>query len=173
MVDRAGCRVASVPGLLLIGLTGHDFHERGLSFISALLRREGVRFVGRIEKRDGSGAFLKFLRECDLGCLFSNNEALGISTLEFLRAGVPVAGFAHQGLADTLPPDAGFRFPLHTSVSAVADELEIYLHDETRCTREAYIGPIGPYGRTVRRGPGWRNKGKRRNSGSGCERIGG
>lgn len=139
----------------ILGFVGQDWCRKGLPFLvevrdelvrrgwntlvqaagaapEELARRDGVRFVGRIGKRDGSGEFLKFLRQCDLGCLFSTNEALGISTLEFLRAGVPVAGFAHQGLADTVPPDAGFRFPLHASASAVADELETYLRDEAR-----------------------------------------
>ena len=33
-----------------------------------------------------------------------------MSVLEFLRAGVPVAGYAVEGPAETLPPDAGLRF---------------------------------------------------------------
>ena len=97
-----------------------------------LTRQPGVRFVGRIDKAREPGAFVRFLLGCDVGCLFSDNEALGISTLEFLRAGVPVAGFAHQGLDDTLPPDAGFRFSPGASAEEAADALDGYLWDEAR-----------------------------------------
>jgi len=139
----------------VLGFVGMDWRRKGLPFLievrddlcrrgwktvvlaagdvpADLAHRAGVRFVGRIDKRNEPGAFLSFLRQCDLGCLFSTNEALGISTLEFLRAGVPVAGFAHQGLADTLPPDAGFRFLPTASPSDVADHFEQYLMDEPR-----------------------------------------
>jgi glycosyltransferase involved in cell wall biosynthesis len=93
-------------------------------------RQAGVRFVGFINKRTEAGKFVEFLVGCDVGCLFSRREALGISTLEFLRAGVPVAGFAHEGVADTIPPDAGFRFELSASARDIADRLEEYLRDE-------------------------------------------
>lgn len=93
-------------------------------------RRVGVRFVGFINKQAEAGKFVGFLAGCDVGCLFSRKEALGISTLEFLRAGVPVAGFVHEGVADTLPPDAGFRFELSASARDIADRLEDYLRDE-------------------------------------------
>jgi len=95
-----------------------------------LKRNEGVEFVGFIDKSLKADRFLQFLTACDVGCLFSDREALGISTLEFLRAGTPVAGFAHEGPADTLPPDAGFRFPLGASAIEIADCFESYLRNE-------------------------------------------
>jgi glycosyltransferase involved in cell wall biosynthesis len=95
-----------------------------------LASRKGVKFAGYIDKRTNPEAFLRFLTSTDLGCLFSEHEALGISTLEFLRAGVPVAGYAHEGMADTLPPDAGFRFKQGDSAVLVAEQLEAYLKDE-------------------------------------------
>lgn len=139
----------------VLGFVGMDWRRKGLPLIvdvraelarrgwkvlvlaagdapERLTRRPGVRFVGRIDKAREPGAFLRFLLGCDVGCLFSGNEALGISTLEFLRAGVPVAGFAHQGLDDTLPPDAGFRFPPGAAAGEVADVFDAYLRDETR-----------------------------------------
>lgn len=139
----------------VLGFVGMDWRRKGLGLIvdvrdalarrgwktlvlaageapEELTRRPGVRFMGRIDKAHEPTAFLRFLLGCDVGCLFSNNEALGISTLEFLRAGVPVAGFAHQGLADTLPPDAGFRFDLNTDAIQIADVFEAYLRDEAR-----------------------------------------
>ena len=99
---------------------------------SELTQRPGVRFVGRIDKARDPGTFLQFLLGCDVGCLFSGNEALGISTLEFLRAGVPVAGFAHQGLDDTLPPDAGFRFSPEATAPEVAAVFDSYLRNEAQ-----------------------------------------
>lgn len=97
-----------------------------------LQRREGVEFAGFIDKCSDPASFLNFLTACDVGCLFSEREAFGISILEFLRAGVPVAGFAHEGPADSLPPDAGFRFSLGTGTVAVADQFEKYLQDELK-----------------------------------------
>jgi glycosyltransferase involved in cell wall biosynthesis len=139
----------------VLGFVGMDWKRKGLEFLVSvrdnlakrgyrtlimaagnaprdLRERRGVQFVGRIDKYNDQVAFLRFLTACDLGCLFSTNESLGISTLEFLRAGVPVAGFAHQGLEDTLPPDAGFRFPLGTSSAEVVDVFEAYLRDEAQ-----------------------------------------
>ena len=114
---RRGWRVA----VHAAGLTTHMFEGR-----------TGLRNVGFIHKLEDPARFLAFLVGCDLGCLFSQREALGISTLEFLRAGVPVAGFAHEGIADTLPPDAGFRFDLSQSISEKADILDDYLKDEAK-----------------------------------------
>ncbi len=117
----------------VLGFVGKDWQRKGLPLLVAvrhelarrgwkasvhaagnapleMARASGVRFVGFIDKHRDPARFLKFITGCDVGCLFSDREALGISTLEFLRAGVPVAGFAHEGPADTLPPDAGFRF---------------------------------------------------------------
>lgn len=140
----------------VLGFVGMDWQRKGLPFMvevrdllaargwrvkvqaagaapQELADREGVNFVGQIDKSGAQGDhFFRFLKACDIGCLFSRAEALGISTLEFLRAGVPVAGFAHQGLADTLPPDAGFRFPLEASAADVADTFEVYLRDEAK-----------------------------------------
>lgn len=138
-----------------LGFVGKDWRRKGLPFVievhlalsrrgwktrvlaageapSELRRTPGVEFVGFLDKQRNPRSFLEFLAKCDVGCLFSDREALGISTLEFLRAGVPVAGFAHEGPADTLPPDAGFRFPLGASVEIVTDEFESYLRDKAR-----------------------------------------
>ncbi len=97
---------------------------------SDLRRTRGVVYAGHVNKDRESRRFLELLSSCDLGCLFSEREALGISTLEFLRAGVPVAGFDLEGMADTIPPDAGLRFAAGSSVEAVADRLEEYLQSE-------------------------------------------
>ncbi len=102
----------------------------------ALARREGVEFVGFLDKRVDPAAYPRFLAGCDLGCLFSEREALGLSVLEFLRAGVPVAGYAAEGPAETLPPDAGVRFAPGAPAERIADGLEAFFTDPNRpaCT---------------------------------------
>jgi glycosyltransferase involved in cell wall biosynthesis len=144
------------PGVdrpFVLGFVGKDWARKGLPVVcdvrdrlaargwraavraagyapSALAGRAGVEFVGFIDKRDGTARFADFLAGCDVGCLFSAREALGISTLEFLRVGVPVAGYALEGPADTLPADAGFRFPASATVGETADRFDAYLRDE-------------------------------------------
>jgi glycosyltransferase involved in cell wall biosynthesis len=144
------------PGLdrpLVLGFVGKDWKRKGLRFllqVRAMLERMGlhavVRCAGRcpaelddeggleyagfIDKRRDVGRFLEFVAGCDLGCLFSEHEPLGISTLEFLRAGVPVAGFTVEGVADTVPPDAGFRFEPGTGAEAVASALRAVFLDD-------------------------------------------
>ena len=84
---------------------------------------------GFIDKAREPRRFIDFLQGCDLGCLFSSREALGISTLEFLRVGVPVAGFAHEGMADTLLPGRSLRFASDAGAESVADTLAAALRD--------------------------------------------
>jgi len=150
-----------VPGKerpLVLGFVGKDWQRKGLPFLlqvrnelermgfpavvraaghcpKELRRTAGLEFVGFIDKAVAPGTFLEFLASCDLGCLFSEREPLGISTLEFLRAGVPVAGFAIEGLADTLPPDAGFRFPPASPACDVAETLRIVFTDHNAVAR--------------------------------------
>ncbi|MCW1887316.1 glycosyltransferase family 4 protein [Luteolibacter flavescens] len=152
-VSRAG-----VERPFTLGFVGKDWLRKGLMLVIAvrdelarrgwqvqvraagdapheLQRREGVEFAGFIDKSRNPEDFVRFLASCDLGCLFSEREALGISTLEFLRVGVPVAGFAHEGMADTLPLDAGFRFESGSDCRSIADAVEYYLQDEVRQAR--------------------------------------
>jgi len=144
---------AGVERDFVLGFVGKDWKRKGLPLIiqvrdelvrrgwkakvlaagnapPELTNRAGVEFVGFIDKRSDPATFLRFLSACDVGCLFSEREALGISSLEFLRAGVPVAGFAHEGPADTVPPDAGFRFQVDDSVVTISERLGLYLQDE-------------------------------------------
>jgi len=144
---------AGIDRDFILGFVGKDWKRKGLPIIiqirdelalrgwkakvlaagnapSELANRAGVEFVGFIDKRSDPAAFLRFLSACDVGCLFSEREALGISPLEFLRAGVPVAAYAHEGPADTIPPDAGFRFELEDTPTAIADRLAAHLEDE-------------------------------------------
>ena len=138
-----------------LGFIGKDWQRKGLPLIldvrdelerrgwrtrvlaaggapTDLIGRKGLEFAGYIDKKTDPGGFLAFLSRCDVGCLFSGQEALGISILEFLRAGIPVAGFDHEGMADTIPPDAGFRFTREASASEIADRFDDYLKNEGR-----------------------------------------
>lgn len=137
-----------------LGFIGKDWQRKGLPYLldlrdqlarrgwrvrvlaagsapPELMTRPGLEFAGYLDKQTNASGFLQFLSRCDLGCLFSEREALGISTLEFLRAGIPVAGFAHEGMADTLPPNAGFRFAPGTPHQVAADQIEAYLENES------------------------------------------
>lgn len=138
----------------VLGFVGKDWRRKGLAVVCdirdslvkrgwkvvvravgnaprELCSRAGIEFLGHIDKRNNQEGFVKFLTSCDLGCLFSDREALGISTLEFLRTGIPVAGYAIQGPAETLPHDAGFRFRAGTPTDEIAGILAAYLEDET------------------------------------------
>ena len=140
---------AGYPGQdrrLRLGFVGKDWKRKGLPFlllvradlerrgVPAVVRcagncpkefssQPGIEYVGFIDKARRPAEFIKFLTDCDVGCLFSEQEPLGISTLEFLRAGVPVAGFMLEGVADTVPPDAGFRFSPTAKPAEVASVL--------------------------------------------------
>ncbi len=138
-----------------LGFVGKDWKRKGLPLLISVNRElqrrgwltkvlvvgdapfeirnsPGVEFSGFIDKGIHHHEFLRLLSSCDIGCLFSEREALGISTLEFLRAGIPVAGFDHEGTADTIPPDAGFRFAHGDPVTTIADRLDEYLGNESR-----------------------------------------
>lgn len=135
---------------LVLGFIGKDWKRKGLPLLlqvrdilaargykvmikaigncpEELRESPGLHYTGFINKAHSTSDFIDFLCSCDLGCLFSKTEALGISTLEFLRAGVPVAGFYHQGLKDTLLPDASLRFDLDSSAEVIANQLETYI----------------------------------------------
>lgn len=140
---------------LVLGFVGKDWKRKGLPFLldvraglermglravvrcagfcpPELQRRPGLEYTGFIDKARDPARFLAFLAGCDLGCLFSVHEPLGISTLEFLRAGVPVAGFVIEGVADTVPPDAGFRFGPDDTAEHVAEVLYTTYRDDAR-----------------------------------------
>jgi glycosyltransferase involved in cell wall biosynthesis len=138
---------------LVLGFVGKDWKRKGLPFLlgvraelermglpalvrcaghcpAELRRTPGLEYAGFIDKAIAPDRFVEFLASCDVGCLFSDREPLGISTLEFLRAGVPVAGFMVEGVADTVPPDAGFRFEPTATAEEVAATLRAAFGDE-------------------------------------------
>ncbi len=147
---RAGC-----DRPLTLGFVGKDWRRKNLPFlvevarklnaagVSTVVRCAGgcppelqrdplVNWVGFLDKRRDPEGFVRFLRSCDFGCLFSHAEASSIAVLEFLRAGVPVMGFVVDGMGDLLLPPASLRFAPTESAGAVAERVAATVRDEAR-----------------------------------------
>jgi glycosyltransferase involved in cell wall biosynthesis len=143
---------AGIERDLILGFVGKDWRRKGLDFlldvrdslaamgIRSVVRaignspdefkqREGFEYTGFINKQVDGPGFIDAVSSCDFGCLFSKAEALGISTLEFLRLGVPVMGFNTHGLSDTLIDGASLKFEPETSAKAVAEMLASVVRD--------------------------------------------
>jgi glycosyltransferase involved in cell wall biosynthesis len=141
---------AGIDRPFVLGFVGVDWERKGLSLVCGLrdklvergwrvvvraagnaprplAAREGVEFAGFLDKSAGSAKYVELLASCDIGCLFSKHEALGISTLEFLRAGIPVAGYATEGLMDTLATDAALSFAPGVSADCIVARFDEYL----------------------------------------------
>jgi glycosyltransferase involved in cell wall biosynthesis len=91
---------------------------------------EQVNYLGYINKKEQEDAWFAFLKQCHFGALFSSDEALGISVLEFLSAGIPVMGYYHQGLKDTLVEGASIRANLGLSAHAMAMSIYDVWHNQ-------------------------------------------
>jgi glycosyltransferase involved in cell wall biosynthesis len=94
--------------------------------------RPSVRWIGYIDKNREMERFVRTVGSFDLGCLLSEAEGLGISTLEFLRLGVPVMGTAVGGITDCVPPSAGILVPGGSDAERVAAEIQGLLDDPAR-----------------------------------------
>ena len=81
-----------------------------------LAKHPQVEYLGFIDKKNQTERFINELQSCHFGTLFSEKESLGISSLEFLRCGVPIIGFNHQGIADTLNPSASIALPYNENI---------------------------------------------------------
>lgn len=91
--------------------------------------REGVEFVGFIDKAKNPDEFMSFLQSCHLGCLFSSAECSSISVLEFIRAGVPVAGYIVDGMGDLYHPSVSLRFDPTTSAGGITQRIAEWIED--------------------------------------------
>jgi glycosyltransferase involved in cell wall biosynthesis len=141
---------AGITRDLILGFVGKDWKRKGLLLLLEICReliRRGYRariraigatpdelkntleleFTGFIDKQTNTPEFIEAIAACDFGCLLSTTEALGISTLEFLRVGVPVMGFYHQGMRDTLMEGASIRLAPGSDAISIADRLEFYI----------------------------------------------
>lgn len=144
---------AGIERDLVLGFIGKDWERKGLPLLLSvkdILRAKGymvvvkiigkcpshlanmkyVKFSGFIDKRYEIDKFIEEVTDCDLGCLFSKSEALGISTLEFLRLGIPVTGFYHQGLISTLMDGASIPFDAGAEAKEIAQKLESFIRNQ-------------------------------------------
>lgn len=146
---------------LVLGFIGKDWKRKGLLLLKEvqqiltqkgyevvikiighcpddLIHAPGIQYCGFINKQTDTARFIEEISTCDIGCLFSTDEALGISVLEFLRVGVPVAGFYHQGMEDTLLEEASFRFSPSATVDVIANAFEEFVlnHQLRKAMRE-------------------------------------
>jgi Glycosyl transferases group 1 len=78
---------------------------------------------------------VELVRSFHFGCLLSHAEALGISTLECLRLGVPVIATALGGIVDTVPKRAGLLIPAERTSERLAEELAAVLETPERYAR--------------------------------------
>lgn len=131
---------------LNIGFVAKDYKRKGLYYLLAVAKQlieKGivvklilvgecpediaalpyVDYLGYINKKQQIQQWNDFLSRCHFGALFSEEEALGISVLEFLAAGIPVMGFYHQGLKDTLVPGASLRIQPKEKAALCAEKI--------------------------------------------------
>ncbi len=143
---------AGISRPLRLGFIGKDWKRKGLPLlvdVAQKLKAKGVDVkvviignapgeykqhplvedFGFIDKRKETQKFINAVSSCDIGCVFSSAEALGISTLEFLFCSVPVAGFYHQGMIDTLIEGASIRFNPNDDADAISAVIEKIVKD--------------------------------------------
>jgi glycosyltransferase involved in cell wall biosynthesis len=102
---------------------------------SELPEHPALRPMGFIHKARDLPRFVEVVRSFHFGCLLSHAEALGISTLECLRLGVPVIATAVGGIVDTVPRGAGLLIPAEGTSERLADELVAVLETPERYAR--------------------------------------
>ncbi len=145
----------TLEGPLRLGFVGKDWERKGLlrllSIAEVLARREVacevvtigppldalpkhplLRPAGFINKHRDLKKFVELVRSCHFGFLLSKVEALGISTLEFLRLGVPAVGTRVGGIVDALPEEMGVLVDATESAETTADTLYGYAKDVGR-----------------------------------------
>ena len=145
----------SVARPFRIGFTGRDPYRKGLPRLikaAAILKDRGypvevsiigicpeefrnepvVREIGMIQKRTEMDRFIDTVMSMDLGCLLSDAEGLGISTLEFLRVGVPVMGTEVGGITDCIPKRAGLLLPERPDPEDVAARVQELLDNPVK-----------------------------------------
>lgn len=91
-----------------------------------------LRPMGFINKATDLPRFVEIVRTFHFGCLLSRVEALGISTLECLRLGVPVVGTDVGGIPDAVPPAAGFLVPVEQAAEQLTEALAAILWQPER-----------------------------------------
>jgi glycosyltransferase involved in cell wall biosynthesis len=136
-----------------LGLIGIDWERKGgpilLEAASILVRRGHdvevvvlgpdpssipahpcLRALGYVNKGRELQRFVEIVRSFHFGCLLSRVEASGISTLEYLRLGIPIITTAVGGILD--PKGAGLRFQAEDGGEEVAEALAEVLSEPDR-----------------------------------------
>jgi glycosyltransferase involved in cell wall biosynthesis len=138
---------------LRLGLVGIDWERKGgpiLLDAASILERMGhavevvvlgpdpkrvpahpsLRALGYVNKDREFHRFVEIVRSCHFGCLLSRVEASGLSTLEYLRLGIPIITTAVGGIVD--PKGAGLKFPVEAGGEQVAEALAEVLREPDR-----------------------------------------
>jgi len=135
---------------LRLGFIGKDWKRKGLErLVSAveILNRKGipaeivsignvpsefrhhnfVRPTGLIDKSRDIQRFMQIVESCDVGCVPSHEEPMGIAPLEFLRLGIPVLCTAAGGLSDVCEAagQASVLLGQDATAEEIAAELEV------------------------------------------------
>jgi glycosyltransferase involved in cell wall biosynthesis len=102
---------------------------------STLPAHPALHAMGFIDKARELSRFVKLVRSFHFGCLLSDAEASGFSTLECLRLGVPVIVRDVGGLRENVPENAGVVLPAAQTGDRLTEELLAVLS-----TPESYAG---------------------------------
>jgi glycosyltransferase involved in cell wall biosynthesis len=138
---------------LRLGLVGIDWERKGgpvLLDAASILERMGhdvevvvlgpdpkripahpsLRALGYVNKGREFQRFVEIVRSFHFGCLLSRVEASGMSTLEYLRLGIPIIATGVGGIVD--PKGAGLRFPVEADGEQVAEAIGEVLREPNR-----------------------------------------
>lgn len=137
---------------LVLGFIGKDWKRKGLDILieaAEILKRNNykvvihcignapkdfishplVRFSGFIDKSTNVDDFISFIQTCHIGCLFSKAEFSSISVFEFLRFGIPVAGYVVDGMGDLYFNDCSIRFKPSQTSKEIAEQFIEYIEN--------------------------------------------
>jgi len=88
---------------------------------------EGLDYLGLINKKSDTAAFIEAISGVHMGCLLSRAELTGIAMLEFLRLGIPVVGTDVGGATDILEGGGSVMVSPDISAEELAEGLqEVY-----------------------------------------------
>lgn len=149
-------------GLTVLLDVADDLKKRGISCEIIVLghtketlpSHEALRPQGFIDKNNDNQRFARLVHTFHFGCLMSRVEALGISTLEALRLGVPVFGTRVGGIVDAISPCCGFLVDFDRAAEETADTIEaLYRAPERYEALRAHVSQHAPHyswGRVIR-----------------------
>jgi glycosyltransferase involved in cell wall biosynthesis len=158
-IDGALCANPPAAGNdFLVGFIGEDYKRKGLLKLAAAVEmarqsgapiklrvigadppelrgKPGVELVGYVNKRLDMRRFIELVATCQLGCLLSSSEGLGISLLEFLRLGVPIVASRIEGTREIVRDEFGILVEPSASVEEAASLLKRLARDEVEYGR--------------------------------------